>query len=142
MIGEKPTKKKFRAYPSGNFHMDIAVVRTEEERLYLKVAIDRASKFVLVKMHEKVTTAIGGDFLRALVKAVPYENHTVLTDYSIHFTPPCNTASAAPLTKNATHRGELFRAHASEYVCVRTDVDHSLTRPRHPWTNGQVERIN
>ena len=34
-----------------------------------------------------------------------------------------------------------FRAHAFEYACATNDVDR-LTKPKHPWTNGQVERIN
>jgi transposase InsO family protein len=34
---------------------------------------------------------------------------------------------------------ESFWAHAFEYACARTDVDHRLTKPKHPWTNGQVE---
>jgi len=82
------------------------------------------------------------DFLRALIKAVPYKVHTVLTDHGIHFTTPSNTASAVPLIKKAMKRGELFRAHAFEYACAQNDVDHRLTKPRHPWTNGQVERMN
>ena len=28
------------------------------------------------------------------------------------------------------------------YACATNDVDHRLTKPKHPWTNGQVERIN
>jgi hypothetical protein len=39
-------------------------------------------------------------------------------------------------------RKELFRAHAFEYACALTGVDHRLTKPKHPWTNGQVERMN
>ena len=39
--GDKPAKKKFKAYPIGYFHIDIAEVRTEEGKLYLYVAIDR-----------------------------------------------------------------------------------------------------
>ena len=35
-----------------------------------------------------------------------------------------------------------FRAHAFEYACATNDVDHRLTKPKHPWTNGQVERMN
>jgi transposase InsO family protein len=117
-------------------------VRTEEGRLYLLVAVDRTSKFAFVELHEKVTTGIAGDFLRALIKAVPYKVHTVLTDHGIHFTTPSNTASAAPLIKEVMERGEIFRAHAFEYACAQKDVDHRLTKPRHPWTNGQVERMN
>lgn len=39
--GEKANKKKFKSYPIGFFHIDIAEVQTAEGRLYLLVAIDR-----------------------------------------------------------------------------------------------------
>lgn len=39
-------------------------------------------------------------------------------------------------------RKEPFRAHAFELACARNDIDHRLTKPKHPWTNGQVERMN
>jgi transposase InsO family protein len=39
-------------------------------------------------------------------------------------------------------RQQLFRAHAFELACAQNDVAHRLTKPRHPWTNGQVERMN
>jgi hypothetical protein len=39
--GDTPDKRKFKAYPIGYFHIDIAEVRTEEGKLYLFVAIDR-----------------------------------------------------------------------------------------------------
>jgi hypothetical protein len=36
-----------------------------------------------------------------------------------------------------------FRAHAFEYACALNDIDHRLTKPKHPWTtDGQVERMN
>ena len=25
---------------------------------------------------------------------------------------------------------------------AENDIDHRLTKPKHPWTNGQVERMN
>jgi hypothetical protein len=56
--GDKPDKCKFKTYPIGYFHVDIAEVRTEEGRLYLFVAIDRASKFVFVELHEKATMRV------------------------------------------------------------------------------------
>lgn len=33
--GDKPTKKKFKSYPIGLFHIDIAEVQTAEGKLYL-----------------------------------------------------------------------------------------------------------
>ena len=140
--GDKPDRRKFKAYPLGYFHIDIAEVRTEQGRLYLFVAIDRTSKFAFVELHEKATTAVAGGFLRALIQAVPYRVHTVLTDNGIHFTTPGNTCSAAADIRLAMDRGELFRAHAFEFACAQNHIDHRLTKPRHPWTNGQVERMN
>ena len=46
--GDKPAKKKFKAYPIGYFHIDIAEVQTAEGKLYLFVAIDRTTKFAFV----------------------------------------------------------------------------------------------
>lgn len=48
--GEKPAKKKFKKYPIGYFHIDIAEVCTEEGRLYLFVAVDRTSKFAYAEL--------------------------------------------------------------------------------------------
>lgn len=75
-----PGKRKFKTYPLGYFHIDIAEVQTAQGRLYLLVAIDRVTKFAFVELHEKATRRVAGDFLRALVKAVPYAIHTVLTE--------------------------------------------------------------
>ena len=117
-------------------------MHTEEGRLYLFVAIDRTSKFAFAQLHEKATRRVAGDFLRALIAAVPYKIHTVLTDNGTHFTTPGNISSAAPLIKEAMAHGEIFRAHSFELACAQNDIDHRLTKPRHPWTNGQVERMN
>jgi transposase InsO family protein len=140
--GEKPTKKTFRSYPIGFFHIDIAEVRTEQGKLHLFVAIDRTSKFAFVELHEKATTRVSGDFLRHLIAAVPYRIHTVLTDNGIQFTTPGAGGSAVPEIKEAIANGERFRAHAFELACARADIDHRTTKPKHPWTNGQVERMN
>jgi hypothetical protein len=50
--GDKRAKKKFKTYPIGFFHIDIAEVRTEQGKLHLFVAIDRTSKFAFVELHE------------------------------------------------------------------------------------------
>jgi transposase InsO family protein len=140
--GDKPKRSRFKAYPLGYFHIDLAEVHTAEGRLYLLVAIDRTTKFAFVELHEKATRRVAGDFLRHLIEAVPYKVHTVLTDNGTHFTTPGNVASAASIIKEAIAAGETFRAHSFESACARNDIDHRLTKPRHPWTNGQVERMN
>jgi len=140
--GDKPKRGKFSAYPIGYFHIDMAEVRTEQGKLYMFVAIDRTSKFAFVELHENSRTATSRDFLLRLIGAVPYKIHTVLTDNGIQFTTPGGGGSAVPLIKEAMANGERFRAHAFEYACARNDIDHRTTKPRHPWTNGQVERMN
>ena len=125
-------KRKFKTYPLGCFHIDIAEVQTAQGRLYLLVAIDRVTKFAFVELHEKATRRVAGDFLRALIKAVPYTIQTVLTDNGTHFTSPGNACSAAADIRRTMDRGEQFLAHAFEYACAQSHIDHRLTKPRHP----------
>ena len=131
--GEKPPKKKFKAYAIGYFHIDLAEVQTAEGKLYLYVAIDRTSKFAFVQLVERATTKTASDFLEALVAAVPYEVHTVLTDNGIQF---------ADIPKNRNGPTARFRGHPFDRACWRHGIEHRLTKPKHPWTNGQVERMN
>ena len=63
-------------------------MRTAEGKLYLFVAIDRTSKFAFVATARKATRVTAATFLVALVAAVPYRIHTVLTDNGTHFTEP------------------------------------------------------
>jgi transposase InsO family protein len=117
-------------------------VRTEEGKLYMLVAIDRVSKFAFAELREKATRRIAAKFLRRLIDAAPYKIHTVLTDNGTHFTTPGAKGSGALDVKVAIERGEMFRAHAFELTCARKGFDHRLTKPNHPWTNGQVQRMN
>ena len=138
----KGARRKFKSYPIGFFHIDIAEVRTAEGKLHLFVAIDRTTKFAFTELHAKATTRVAGDFLRALIKATPYKIHTVLTDNGIHFTTSGYESWSVDEIKAMIARKELFRAHAFDLTCAQNDIDHRLTKPKHPWTNGQVERMN
>src|SRR5277367_6028781 len=90
--GDRSDKKKFKTYPIGYFHIDIAEVQTAEGKLYLYVAIDRTSKFAFVQLVRKTGRSSTSTFLVALIAAVPYKIHTVLTDNGIQFTfPPCKS---------------------------------------------------
>ena len=66
----------------------------------------------------------------------------MLPDNGFHFTRPGNICSAVADGREAIDRGELFRAHAFESACASHHIDHHLIKPRHPWTNWQVERMN
>jgi len=126
--GDKPQKKKFKKYPIGYFHVDIAEVQTEEGKLYLFVAIDRTCKFAYAELHERATRLIAKAFLERLIAAVPYKIHTILTDNGVQFA-----------KREGTQAGEII---PFDRVCLAKDIDHRLTKIKHPWTNGQVERMN
>jgi transposase InsO family protein len=140
--GEKTVKAKFKSYPIGFFHVDLAEVQTAEGKLYLFVAIDRTSKFAYVELHRQAKRRTAGEFLRNLVKAVPYKLNIVLTDNGTHFTTPGAGGSAVPLIVQALAKGGPVWAHSFEYACAQLGIEHRLTKPKHPWTNGQVERMN
>ena len=126
--GDKPQKKQFKPYPIGYFHIDIAEVRTEEGKLYLFVAIDRTSKFAYAELHTEALKTVAAQFLRNLIAIVPYKLHTVLTDNGIQFT-------------NRKQDKYAF-THIFARVCDEHAIAHRLTKTNHPWTNGQVERMN
>ena len=140
--GRQAGKEEVQELPDWLLPHDVAEVRTEQGKLHMFVAIDRTSKFAFVELHEKATTAVSRDFLLRLIAAVPYKIHTVLTDNGIQFTTPGAGGSAVPLIKEAIANGERFWAHAFEYACATNDIEHRTTKARHPWTNGQVERMN
>ena len=132
--GDKEPKRKFKSYPIGFFHIDIAEVQTAEGRLYLFVAIDRTSKFAFVELHRKALRKTAADFLRHLVEAVPYRISIVLTDNGTHFTTPGAGGSAAHLVAEALAKGEPVWAHAFEYACATLGIEHRTTKPKHPWS--------
>src|SRR5918993_222976 len=124
----KPQKKRFASYPVGYFHIDLAEVSTEEGKLRLFVAIDRTSKFAFARLVESAGKMEAARFLRELVEAVPCRIHTVLTDNGVRFTP----------RKQDVWDGR----HIFDRVCDEHGIEHRLTKVNHPWTNGQVERMN
>ncbi len=126
--GEVKAKKKFKQYPIGYFHIDIAEVRTEEGKLQLFVAIDRMFKFAYVDFHKSATKTIAAEFLCNLIKILPYKIHTVLTDNGTQFT-------------NQVRHKHAFK-HIFDRVYEENGIEHRLTKISHPWTNGQVERMN
>ena len=126
--GDKPRKQRFASYPVGYFHIDLAEVHTGQGKLRLFVAIDRTSKFAFARLVESAGKMEAAQFLRDLIEAVPYRIHTVLTDNGVQFT---------------RRKQDIWDSeHVFDRVCRAHGVEHRLTKVNHPWTNGQVERMN
>ena len=63
-----------------------------------------------------------------MLAAIPYKVPQVLTDHGTQF-------------GTMPHQGYAGR-HIFDRVCDEHRIEHRLTKPAHPWTNGQVERFN
>ena len=106
------------------------------------MAKDRASKFAFAELHEKATRRLAANFLHALIVALPYKIHTVLTANGTQFTELAHFRKGAEQQKEGQHPKGLYLIHAFDYACEQNDIEHCLTKPGHPWTHGQVERMN
>ncbi len=95
------------------------------------MAIDRTSKFAFAQLVPSAGRMEAAQFLRELIDAVPYRIHTVLTDNGIQFTPRRRDIW------DIWDSGRIF-----DRVCGEHEIEHRLTKVNHPWTNGQVERMN
>ncbi len=71
---------------------------------------------------------IAAAFLRHLIAAVSYAIHIVLTDNGIQF-------------KNR-EQDRTAMEHIFGRTCRDNGIEHRTTKIKHPWTNGQVERMN
>lgn len=126
--------KPFKAYDPGYFHIDIKYLPQmpdETARRYLFVAIDRATRWVFVQIKSNKTATAAKAFLNALEKASPCHIRTILTDNGSEFTDRL-------FNKQKQASGE----HEFDQLCAALGIEHRLTKPRSPQTNGMVERFN
>ena len=124
---------RFAETAIGYVHVDPCELRLAEGRLHMFLAIDRVSKFAHVAFYDAATKTNGAAFLRDVVAAFPYAIHTVLTDNGMAF---------ADLPKYRDGPTARWMGHIFDRVCRENGIEHRLTKPYHPWTNGQAERMN
>jgi transposase InsO family protein len=104
----------------------------ETSRRYLFVAIDRATRWVFIRVFKSQTAANARRFLRDLERACPIRIRTILTDNGKEFTDRLFGLRKRPATGK----------HEFDLLCADLCIEHRLAPPAHPQTNGMVERFN
>lgn len=130
----KAPVKVFKDYAPGYLHVDVKYLpqmEDETKRRYLFVAIDRATRWVYLEVKEDKSARSARAFLQNLVRACPIRIQKLLTDNGKEFTDRL-------LYRDKRASGQ----HEFDQLCAALDIEHRLTRPRTPQTNGMVERFN
>jgi transposase InsO family protein len=121
---------KFKPYPPGYVHIDsFYTPRFGSTRYYGFVAIDRASRRTCVAVYDSRSQKSGADFLRKCIEGFEFNIRRVLTDNGTEFT-----------NKTYNRNGKAKVVHAFDKVCKEHQIEHRLTKPRTPKTNGMAER--
>jgi transposase InsO family protein len=138
---ERAAKKTFKDYVPGFIHIDIKYLPQmpdEKGRRYLFVAIDRATRWVYLRLYTDQSEVSSTDFLRHLRATAPMKIVKVLTDN--RGSPP---GDGSQFTDRFTGKRKTPSGnHVFDRECVRLGIEHRPIPPRHPQTNGMVERFN
>jgi transposase InsO family protein len=129
-----PVVKTFKSYEPGFVHIDIKYLPQmpdESSRRYLFVAIDRATRWVHLRICSDQSEASSTRFLDSLMQAAPMKITKILTDNGSQFTDRFTAKKKIPTGK-----------HVFDQRCTTLGIEHRLSPPRHPQTNGMVERFN
>ena len=94
------------------------------------------------ELHAKARRRTAANFLRALIAAVPDTIHPGVTDHGTPFTELAPFRTGAAPQADVPHPEGLDLRHAFDDACAPQGLAHRLTKPGHPWTNGQVERMH
>ncbi|MCF6332656.1 MAG: DDE-type integrase/transposase/recombinase [Draconibacterium sp.] len=132
---EREKAKKFKEYEPGYLHVDVTYLpKFGGKKYYLFVAIDRATRALYYYVYDAKTSENTEDFMNKCLDYFPFKVIThVLTDNGLEFT--------NRLIKSK--KGELCKKPSKlDVICEENNIEHRLTKPFTPKTNGMVERVN
>ncbi|MGB1043170.1 MAG: DDE-type integrase/transposase/recombinase [Tenacibaculum sp.] len=130
----KEKAKKFKEYAPGYLHIDVTYLpRIKDKKYYLFVAIDRATRLLYYRIYEEKSSTNAKDFVQKCLNFFPFKITHILTDNGLEFT--------NRLLKSKKGEACKTKSKFTTY-CENKEVEHRLTRPFTPKTNGMVEKAN
>ena len=131
-VEKKKEAAKFKEYEPGFLHVDVTYLpKLNGTKYYLFVAIDRATRLIFYYVYENKSADNSIDFIKKCKEFFPMNITHMLTDNGLEFTDRF-VAKGKKVSGN----------HKFDKWCAKEDIDHRLTAPRTPKTNGMVERVN
>ena len=131
---QKDKAKKFKAYQPGYLHIDVTYLpKFNGKSAYLFVAIDRATRTLYYKIYDDKTAKSTDDFFDKCLDFFPFIITHILTDNVLEFTNRLIISKKG----NLCTKDSLL-----DIKCNQYEIEHRLTKPATPKTNGMVERVN
>jgi transposase InsO family protein len=125
----QPSKRYEKSRPGELLHLDSKLLPSLRNARYDYefAAVDDYTREAVVALTTEQTSAAATAFLEHVVAAMPYRIEAGLTDNAMAFT-----------MRYAHHADRLTRF---QQACQSLGIVHHLLRPRHPQSNGKVERF-
>jgi len=131
---KKDIAKKFKAYKPGYLHIDVTYLpKFKGQSYYLFVAIDRATRTMFYEVYENKKAESTEDFMDKCLDFFPVYITHILTDNGLEFTNRLIMSKKGKLCEKPSKM---------DVKCIKNNIEHRLTKPATPKTNGMVERAN
>ena len=131
---EREKAKKFKEYEPGYLHVDVTYLpKIDGVKQYLFVAIDRATRTLFYQMYDAKTAENAENFMNKCEAFFPFKITHLLTDNGLEFTNALLVSKKGQSCEKPSKVDEF---------CKTKNIEHRLTKPHTPKTNGMVERAN
>jgi transposase-like protein len=131
---KKEEAKKFKEYSPGFLHLDVTYLpKINAVKRYLYVVIDRATRLMYYRIYDNKTAINTKEFILEAMEFMPFNITHILTDNGLEFTNRLLKSKKGKACEKLSLLDE---------ICIDKKIEHRLTKPFTPKTNGMVERVN